>query len=454
MKHSENTMWRYNHFLIDLLRLVSVVLCAFWFISCGTSKKIPEQSFEQKLSTMLDTSSVLSTGFTGLVLYDLDEKKVIFRRNESRFFVPASNTKLFTLYACLRILGDSIPALRYVETDTSFTIWGTGDPTLLHPYFSESKTLDFLKSKATNKKLYYFAGHSSIKHYGRGWMWDDYNDYYQAELTPFPMFGNVLLVKKDSLGLSISPEISLEQIIKKSGLKRVKRLMEKNHFDFPEGLDTFLTYNQKIPYKDAANVNLNILEKLLNTKITKIGVRAPGKSKILFSLPIDTVYRRMMQVSDNMLAEHLLLLCGATLKDTISIEFSVDTVTSSVLSDLSHKPVWVDGSGLSRYNLFTPMSIVTLLQKMYREYPEDKLFSLLAEGGGHGTLNGMFKENKAPFIYAKSGSMSGVYNLSGYMVTSSGKRLIFSFMNNNFNTPVSNVRKEVAQILNKISEME
>lgn len=45
-------------------------------------------------------------------------------------------------------------------------------------------------------------------------MWDDYNDYYQAELTPFPMFGNVLLVKKDSLGLTISPEICLV-IIKK-----------------------------------------------------------------------------------------------------------------------------------------------------------------------------------------------------------------------------------------------
>ena len=443
-------MWRYNHSIIVLLRLVSVIMCTFWFISCGTSKKITEQTFEQKLSMMLGTSSVLSSGFTGLVLYDLDEKKVIFRRNESRYFVPASNTKLFTLYACLRILGDSIPALRYVETDTSFTFWGTGDPTLLHPYFSESKTLSFLKSKSKTKKLYYFDGHSSIKHYGLGWMWDDYNDYYQAELTPFPMFGNVLLVKKDSLGLTISPEISLEIMIKKSGVKRVKRMMEKNHFDFPEGLDTLSTYKQEVPYKEAANVNFNILEKLLNTKITKIGVRAPGKSKILFSLQVDTVYRRMMQVSDNMLAEHLLLLCGSSLKDTISTDFSIEAVSSLFLSDLSQKPVWVDGAGLSRYNLTTPMSIVTLLQKMYQEFPEEKLFSMMAVGGGQGTLNGMFNENKEPFIYAKSGSMSGVYNLSGYMVTSTGKRLIFSFMNNNFNTSISSVRKEVDYILTEI----
>ena len=158
----------------------------------------------------------------------------------------------------------------------------------------------------------------------------------------------------------------------------------------------------------------------------------------------------MMQVSDNMLAEHLLLLCGSSLKDTISTDFSIEAVSSLFLSDLSQKPVWVDGAGLSRYNLTTPMSIVTLLQKMYQEFPEEKLFSMMAVGGGQGTLNGMFNENKEPFIYAKSGSMSGVYNLSGYMVTSTGKRLIFSFMNNNFNTSISSVRKEVDYILTEI----
>jgi serine-type D-Ala-D-Ala carboxypeptidase/endopeptidase (penicillin-binding protein 4) len=443
-------MWQFNHAVLVLLKISSVVMFASWFLSCGTSKKIAEQTFEQKLSLMLDTSSVLSSGFTGLVLYDLDAKKLIFSRNEFRYFVPASNTKLFTLYACLHTLGDSIPALRYVETDTSFTFWGTADPTFLHPFFPASKTLDFLTSKAREKKLYYFDGHSSTKHYGRGWMWDDYSDYYQAELTPFPLFGNVLLVKKDSLGLTISPEISLERMVKKSGIKRVRRMMEKNHFDFPEALDTLSKFKQEVPYKDAANVNIHILEKMLGTKITKIGVRGSGQSEILFSLPVDTVYRRMMQVSDNMLAEHLLLLCGASLKDTISTAYSIDTVTSSLLSDLSHRPEWVDGAGLSRYNLTTPMSIVTLLQKMYQELPEEKLFSMLAEGGGQGTLNGMFNEGDKPFIYAKSGSMSGVYNLSGYMVTRSGKRLIFSFMNNNFNTSVSGVRKEVDHILTEI----
>jgi len=411
------------------------------------------QSFEQKITAALDTSSVLSTGFTGLVVYDLQENKIIFSRNASRYFVPASNTKLFTLYACMKTLGDSIPGLRYLETDTSLIFWGTGDPTLLHPYFSESKTMSFLKSKSKTKKLYYSDSQSSLQHYGTGWMWDDYNDYYQAELTPFPMFGNVILIRKDSSGLKISPEMTIDQMGKKSGIKQVRRMMENNHFDFPDGLDTMATFEQEVPYKNASKINIEILEKILESKITSISTRLSKETKTLYSIPTDTVYRRMMQVSDNMLAEHLLLLCGSTIGDSISTKFSIDTMTAKYISDIPDKPAWVDGAGLSRYNLFTPMSIVTLLQKMYREYPEDKLFSLLAVGGGNGTLKHMFNAEQDAFIFAKSGSMSGVYNLSGYMITSSGKRLIFSFMNNNFNTSVSSVKKEVAQILTRIKAL-
>lgn len=55
-------------------------------------------------------------------------------------------------------------------------------------------------------------------------------------------------------------------------------------------------------------------------------------------------------------------------------------------------------------------------------------------------------------IMAKSGSMTGVYNLSGYIITSKGRVLAFSFMNNNFDVPIRDVRVAVAKILNYIAE--
>src|SRR5690606_40565208 len=73
------------------------------------------------------------------------------------------------------------------------------------------------------------------------------------------------------------------------------------------------------------------------------------------ALPI-CLYKVMMQESDNFIAEQLLLLCAQVLSDSLKTEIAIDFVKKHYLDDLVDEPVWVDGSGLSRYNLFTPRS--------------------------------------------------------------------------------------------------
>jgi D-alanyl-D-alanine carboxypeptidase/D-alanyl-D-alanine-endopeptidase (penicillin-binding protein 4) len=87
---------------------------------------------------------------------------------------------------------------------------------------------------------------------------------------------------------------------------------------------------------------------------------------------------------------------------------------------------------------------------MLKSYPQEKLFSFLAAGGGVGTLSSLYSASKKPFVFAKSGSMSGVYNQSGYLVTQSGKVLIFSAMNNNFTLPIKTVRQEIGKLMDWI----
>ena len=169
-----------------------------------------------------------------------------------------------------------------------------------------------------------------------------------------------------------------------------------------------------------------------------------------YSCPLDTVIRRMLQVSDNMLAEHLLLAAGMVLTDSLSTDYTINTVKGSLMKILPNQLFWVDGSGLSRYNRCTPASIIALLTKMYSEYPESRIFSLMPKGGDVGTLQTVFEGQPKPFIYAKSGSMTGVYNLSGYLITNSGRKMVFSFMNNNFEGKVSEIRKTVEKILMEI----
>jgi len=132
-------------------------------------------------------------------------------------------------------------------------------------------------------------------------------------------------------------------------------------------------------------------------------------------------------------AEQLLLLCAGVKYDTLQQEKIIPWVKDSLFGALPNPPRWVDGSGLSRYNLITPRYLSGVLQQLYREQPRERLFSLFPAGGISGTLTDWYRgPDGKPFVFAKSGSMSGVQCLSGYLVAKSGKVLIFSFMHNNF----------------------
>lgn len=400
---------------------------------------------------MIDTSAILKKSFSGLLIYDLATKKPIYSRSADRYFVPASNTKLYTLFACLNVLGDSIPALKYVIRNDSLIFWGTGDPTFLHGEFTASQTLDFLR-KNSDKKLFFSDANFTNEALGSGWMWDDYNGQYQPELSSFPMYGNIVRFRVKNSNVNIEPPIFENTFFQgNEGQLEVIRSIQDNRFFVSQKILESADYEQDIPFKTSSVLTRQLLIDTLKQNINLSSIAIVPNAKTLYSLPVDTVYRRMMQVSDNMLAEHLLLLCGSTLTDTVNTQKTIDLITAKYLQDLPDVPNWVDGSGLSRYNLFTPQTNVKLLEKLYAMIPEERLFSLMAIGGTAGTLKGMYKD-KEPFIFAKSGTVSGVYNQTGYLKTKGGKTLLFSFMNNNFNSYATPVRKEVERILTWVHE--
>ncbi|WP_373941698.1 D-alanyl-D-alanine carboxypeptidase [Polaribacter sejongensis] len=119
---------------------------------------------------------------------------------------------------------------------------------------------------------------------------------------------------------------------------------------------------------------------------------------------------------------------------------------------MQQKPRWVDGSGLSRYNLFTPISFVEVLSKMHQKIPAKRLFQFFPVGGKTGTLKNWFSGNPKPYIHAKSGTLGNNYNLSGYLITNSGKTLIFSYMNNHYMHSNSEVKKKMQAVFEELRD--
>ena len=426
--------------------LLSFSFLALISLSCVTQK--PKTSLLQK---WLDASQLENNGFVGIKIFDPKTQEVIFAKNEKRYFVPASNTKILSLYASLKNLGDSIPALKYALKNDSLFISGTADPTFLHPDLPTSKTFNFLKN-STAKTIVLSDLNFRNEIYGSGWAWDDYNDYYQVELSSFPIYGNIVRFKKENKKLSINPPMFADSLFSsQNSFSEIKRKINENLFYTNAKINQKTDFEQDIPYKTSSGLLLKLLSDTLKKEVI-LGSFMPSKEfKTLYSLPVDTVYRRMMQVSDNMLAEQLLLLAGGKYSDTISTSLAIKNIQKHLLTDIPQKFNWVDGSGLSRYNLVTPEGLVFLLHRMLQEFPKERIFSLMAVGGQAGTLKNAYKTG-VPFVFAKTGSLSGVYNQSGYLVTRSGRLLIFSFMNNNFTGSTTKIRVKTSEIITLLHE--
>jgi D-alanyl-D-alanine carboxypeptidase/D-alanyl-D-alanine-endopeptidase (penicillin-binding protein 4) len=94
-----------------------------------------------------------------------------------------------------------------------------------------------------------------------------------------------------------------------------------------------------------------------------------------------------------------------------------------------------------------------LLELIYGEVKDEKkLFDLLPAGGRSGTLRNAYPKTNEPFVFGKTGTLSGVHNQSGYVVTKKGRTLIFSFMNNSYVSPTADVRKEMVRIMTFIHD--
>ncbi len=423
-------------------------------LSCSPARKF-QKSKEKEYQSLVRNSAVFNRGFTGFLLYDPVAEKALFSINSDKHFTPASNTKIFTLFTAMNVLGDSVPALRYVTNGDSMIFWGTGDPSFLHPRLVQNeRVIQFLKTR--KEQLFYCPHNFMDERFGPGWAWDDFPYSYQPESAAFPFHGNVVHFEKSRFqdSFDIKPAFFKTEISANEKLEplRIKRRSDCNIFEYHPLLLTLPEYQSEHPFKYSDELLMALLSETLGKKVELLRMDSmpPAGANVIYSVSADTLYRRMMQESDNFIAGQLLLLCADALFDTLNASKVIRFAKDSLMADIPGETSWVDGSGLSRYNLFTPEAIVFVLNRLYKNISRERLLHIFPAGCVSGTITKYYAGEGRPYVFAKTGTLRNNHCLSGFLLTKSGKTLIFSFMHNNFPGNSNSHKAEMERVLKAI----
>jgi D-alanyl-D-alanine carboxypeptidase/D-alanyl-D-alanine-endopeptidase (penicillin-binding protein 4) len=419
-------------FLLNRSLLTVIAIGLFlWLTACNPLKK----SFRK-----LDQNPVLANSFTGFVLFDPENKQTLFNQQGSKYFTPASNTKLFTFYLANQILGDSIPAFLYRNNADTLVLWATGDPGFLNPELPGSGVYDFLKGKP----IHLVKEASTEPKYGPGWAWDDYSGSYQREKTAFPIYGNALQIWYDSAAarLKVNPAVFIDSVSLLQ--EKTTRAAYRNEFSIDKDWEQSDTLS--IPLSISDSLLVKLWSDTLKSTVSWVKYRDPTNVEPFYSVPADSLFKQLLQESDNFVAEQLILLCSRELIGQLNSRATIELLSDSLLSDMPQAPIWADGSGLSRYNLFTPLTLVELLNRIYQEVEKARIRDLFPTGGKSGTLKDYYSSDP-PYIFAKTGTLRNNHALSGFLLTKKGKWLIFSFMHNHFAGSSVPIKEEMERLL-------
>jgi len=423
-----------------------------------------------KLDSLL-TSDFFSRTQIAIDVYDLTSEKPVYSKNEKLLVRPASIEKIFTTSAALKFLDSDF------NFETSVYYTGkiedsvcTGDIIIVggfDPDFS-IRDLDSLvreiKNYGINKisgNLYADVSAGDSLFLGNGWMWDDDPGAFFSNLSPMNINQNSIQIiyEPGEIGkpavVNLFPENNFTGIKNNSVTIDTGKSTINITRDWINRNNTILISGNIPKDKLRDTVSLNIYNpsfyflNLMKESFKRNGIAFEGKIDTLsliedaddiFTIErnLDSVIVPANKTSNNLDAEMIL---RAIALENISkhigakkgIVFVDSLITIAGFNPKDYRIV--DGSGLSFYNLISAELTTGLFKYFYTE-DEDlfiRLYNSFPISGFDGTLkNRMNNSSVEKRVHAKTGSMSGINNLAGYLRTKNGSLLAFSIFVQNF----------------------
>ena len=113
---------------------------------------------------------------------------------------------------------------------------------------------------------------TASKHFGSGWAWDDYNDYYQVEKSPFPIYGNIAAVRKSGKGFEAFPEFFQQRLVYNKDLPNERAILRReenrNFIEYNELAGSANRLDRLVPFQCSPEMIANLLGDTLGKEVT------------------------------------------------------------------------------------------------------------------------------------------------------------------------------------------
>ena len=425
----------------------------------------------------------------GIEVASLDSGKVLYARNANTLFLPASNAKLYTAALALQTLGANANFSTTLYATTApridgtlagdLILYGLGDPSLGEADVSPDWADRFARAvvergvRRVRGDLIADDTYFSGPLIGGGWEALDLQDDYSAQAGALGAQDGVARVNVARNGVrccvvTVDPP--------QSGLRIVNSTGDAAPLDLYRPLGSNVLYaSGSLPaglpqqsYTLSAPDGAVFAANLLRDALTRHGIALDGNVRVVHwperdpalanasieiasiaSPPLSQLLRHMLKHSDNRYAQMLLQQVGVQIARTGVCtdreeppQASADWGLCAMRAFLTRtgigndEAMFEDGAGLSRKDLVTPAATVKLLTWLLRQPFANVLRDALPVAGVDGTLQSrMLGTSAAGHLQAKTGTLTHVYTLSGYVTDARGEHLAFSLMLNRYQRP-------------------
>lgn len=420
----------------------------------------------------------------GILIEPLSSNDALYSREKSSYFIPASNTKLLTTAAALTKLGPDFrirTSIYRTSTDPnnkSLRVVGRGDPSLTKAQLTDLAQQLKRQGYTQIEQLVLDDGYFQGTAVDPSWEWEDVQFYYgtavnslilnqnAVELKLFPQaLGSPLklawsdpveAIARQVKNDSTTSEPGSERTVEASGVLGKSTLQITGQLPLdgqPESL-SLAVLNPANYFLQ--HLRLALASQQIRVKTAQVVSTTDNNNQqevaAVESPPLSELLQEVNQNSNNLYAEVLLRTIGVsdrqTNQNTIDLGLAALKQTLTQLGVDPQSYVLVDGSGLSRHNFISPEALVQTLKAMARSADAKIYQASLPVAGMSGSLQRRFLNTPAQgIVRAKTGTMTGVVALSGYVNSPDYQPLVFSIIVNQSNQTAATSRQAVDDIV-------